>query len=89
MHFLSHIPDTVEENTLIVSFDVTRLYTNIPHNLGLEAISYWIDRHRSEIQPRFLKDFIIEGLKIVLENNHFFSTIDTFSNLKEKLRELK
>ena len=72
MDFLRHIPDTVEENTLLVSFDVTSLYTNIPHNLGLEAISYWIDRHRSEIQPRFSKDFIIEGLKIVLENNHFF-----------------
>ncbi|XP_062576664.1 uncharacterized protein LOC134238563 [Saccostrea cucullata] len=72
MDFLNHIPESIEENTKLVSFDVTSLYTNIPHNLGLEAISFWIDKHPDVIQPRFSKEFILEGLKIVLQNNHFF-----------------
>lgn len=44
MDFLNHIPNTVENNTTLVSLDVTNLYTNIPHNLGLEAISFWMDK---------------------------------------------
>ena len=38
MDFLLHIPDTVKEfeDTTLVSLDVTSLYTNIPHSLGLK-----------------------------------------------------
>ncbi|XP_061190017.1 uncharacterized protein LOC133197844 [Saccostrea echinata] len=83
MDFLGHIPDTVEINTEMVSFDVTSLYTNIPHTLGLEAIAFWIDKYRSEINERFSKDFILEGLKIVLENNHFVFDSRNFLQIKE------
>ena len=44
MDFLNYLPDEVEEHTLLVSFDVVSLYTSIPHDLGLTAIEYWIDR---------------------------------------------
>lgn len=38
MDFLNHTPNTVKDNTHLVSFDVTSRYKNIPHNLGFEAI---------------------------------------------------
>ena len=43
--FLSYIPNTVDENAILVSFNVTRLYTNISHELGLEAIKFWLEKH--------------------------------------------
>ena len=68
MDFLNYIPDTVQPDTLIVSFDVTSLYTNIPHNLGIEAVNFWLQTRPEEINGIFPKQFILEGLKIVLEN---------------------
>lgn len=51
--FLSYIPESVDPKTILVSFDVTGLYTNIPHILGQEAIHYWIDRHPNIVNARF------------------------------------
>jgi hypothetical protein len=39
--------------------------------LGLEVVNYWIDKYPDIIDTRFSKEFILEGLRIVLENNHF------------------
>ena len=36
--FLSKLPTSTNPDTLLVSFDVVNLYTNIPHDLGIEAI---------------------------------------------------
>lgn len=72
LDFLNHIPNTVKDNTHLVSFDVTSLYTNIPHNLGVEAIDYWINKNENILQSRFSREFFLEGIKLVLENNHFF-----------------
>ena len=58
-------------NSKLVSFDVTSLYTNIPHELGLKAIEYWLDKYPKLIHSRFNKSFILEALKLVLKNNHF------------------
>lgn len=79
MDFLNHIPNTVKDNTHLVSFDVTSLYTNIPHNLGVEAIDYWINKTEGILQSRFSKEFILEGITLVLENNHFFFFDDKYS----------
>ena len=72
LDFLNYIPTRVSKETILVSFDVTSLYTNIPHNLGIEAIEYWITKHPEQYLQRFPKEFIVEGLRIVLENNTFF-----------------
>ena len=40
LDFLNQIPEQIDKNTLLVSFDVVGLYTNIPHDLGLIAIEY-------------------------------------------------
>ena len=41
IHFLNFIPETVSEHTQLISFDIVSLYPNIPHDLGIEAISFW------------------------------------------------
>ena len=61
----------IDPNTLIATFDVTNLYSNIPHELGKQAISFWIDKHPDTLHPRFNKNLIIEGIEIILNNNSF------------------
>ena len=56
----------------LVTFDVESLYTNIEHNLGIEAITYWLNQYRHEVNQRFTNEFITDAIKIVLENNTFF-----------------
>ena len=53
VHFLNALPEQVEEETLLASFDVKSLYSNIPHELGIEAIKYWLEKHPQEIPNRF------------------------------------
>ena len=69
--FLKQIPNNVPDDTLLVSFDVESLYSNIDHKIGLEAVSYWIDKFKHEIPQRYSKDFIIKSLAFILENNTF------------------
>ena len=42
LDFLKKCSCANSENTILVTFDVTSLYTNIPHDYGLQAIAYWI-----------------------------------------------
>ena len=58
------------DSTTLVTFDVKSLYTSIPHNYGLEAISFWIEKHPDSLHSRFSKGFVLESLKIILENNN-------------------
>ena len=50
--------------------DIFGLYTLIPIELGIEAISYWLHEKRELIHQRLTNDFIIEPLKFVLKNNN-------------------
>ena len=69
--FLNKLPSQVQTDDILVTFDVTALYTNIPHDLGIEAISYWYDKCKHLLPRNFSKDLIIQGVKLVLENNTF------------------
>ena len=71
MDFLKYIPDRVPPDTILVSFDVISRYTNISNELGLKAVQYWLEKYFDEIPERFSNDFIIKGLKLILENNYF------------------
>ena len=71
IHFLNFNPETVSEHIQLISFDIARLYPNIPHDLGIEAISFWLDKYPELITGRYNKTFIIEALKIIIENNIF------------------
>ncbi|GAB1597911.1 uncharacterized protein LOC115215981, partial [Argonauta hians] len=71
IEFLNKLPININTNTLLVSFDVVNLYTNIPHEYGLEAIQYWLNHSPTTLHERMNQDFIIEGLKFILQNNYF------------------
>ena len=68
---LRYIPRQVSKDTILASFDVVNLYSNIPHEYGLEAISYWIEKYPEALPERINKEFIMKGLKFILENNYF------------------
>ena len=69
--FLRKLPKQVDFDCDLYSVDIVSLYTSIPHELGMEAISYYFDKHRSKIPDRFTKEFVLESLLFVLENNNF------------------
>ena len=54
--FLNYLPKTVPESTILVSFDVTSLYTNINHELGIKAMKYWINKHPGSLNSSFSKE---------------------------------
>lgn len=59
------------EDTLMVTCDVTNMYPNITLKLGLEAVEYWVDKFPNLLHKRFTKDFILEGLTLVLTSSCF------------------
>ena len=66
-----------------ITFDVIALYTNIPDDLALEAIGYWVGNFpESLIDTRFTKDFICEGISIILENNYFIFDGEFYRQLR-------
>ncbi len=69
--FLGHLPQRMKDSDIFAIFDVKCLYSNITHELGIQAISFWIDKTPHMIHPRFPKDFILDAIKIILENNNF------------------
>ena len=48
--FIRKLPSHVITLCVLASCDVVSLYTSIPHDLRLEALSYWIDKKRNLIQ---------------------------------------
>ena len=65
MDFLNYLPNKIDFDSTFVSFDVTSLYTNISHDLGIEAISYWIEQFPDFlVDDRFTKDFRTEALRL-------------------------
>ena len=69
--FVNKIPRKVDVGVYAVSCDVTSLYTSIPVDLGIEAVDYWLGRLPSLIPRRFTREFILEAIRFVLENNYF------------------
>ena len=57
------------DSTTLVTFDVKSLYTNISHNYGLEAISFWTEKQPDSLHARFSKRFVLKSVKTILENN--------------------
>ena len=58
LDFLNSIPEQIDPNTLIATLDVTNLYSNIPHELGKQAISFWIYKNPDTLHLRFnLKNY--------------------------------
>ena len=58
--FIRKLPSHVDYPCVLTSCGVVSVYTSIPHDLGLEALSYWIDKKRNLIPERFTKAFILD-----------------------------
>jgi hypothetical protein len=43
-----------------------------PHDLGISAITFWLENKRNIVQDRFSKEFILETVTIILERNVFY-----------------
>ena len=82
LDFLNHLPKHIPKESILVSFDVESLYSSIPHTLGLQAIEYFLDKYPSTIPKRFNKTFILDGIKLILENNIFKFNSTYYKQLK-------
>ena len=70
--FLRKLPRYLEPSKYrLVSFDVTSLYTSIPHSLGEDALKYFLQKYSHLIPSRFSVEFILEASMFVLKNNNF------------------
>lgn len=69
--FLMKLPQETNSDTILATFDVVSLYTNIPNDLGIKAINYWIEQFPSVLDNRFTKEFILTSTKFVLNKNTF------------------
>ena len=69
--FLNRLPKEKNEKEVLITLDVTDMYTNIDHNLAKEAIEYWLTTHPECLPRNISKEFVLEPLSIVLEFNTF------------------
>ena len=69
--FVDKIPRKVDAGVYAVSCDVTSLYTSIPVDLGIEAVDYWLRTLQPLVPGRFTREFVLEAIRFVLENNYF------------------
>lgn len=67
-HFIETIKHLdLPKGSRIITYDVTALYTNIPHEEGTEAIYNFMQNYETETKSKM----IAELAKAVLENNNF------------------
>ena len=69
--FLKSLPDKINPADILVTSDITSLYTNIPHQLGLQAVDFWITKHPDLLPYRIPKSFILQAIDLILTNNFF------------------
>ena len=69
IEFLKTCKGNVTDDTVLVTFNVCSLYTNIPHEFGLRAIEYFVSNYRQSINPRFTTQFVLETASFMLSNN--------------------
>ena len=70
-------------STTLVTFDLESLYTNIPNNFGLEAISFQIEKRPDSLHFIFSKGFVLESMKIILENNNCAFNAELYRQISE------
>ncbi len=69
MDFLNKLEKDVPSECIIITLDVSDLYGSIPHYLGKEAIEYWVTQYPDLLCRHFSKEFIMDALELILENN--------------------
>ena len=69
IEFLKTCKRNVTDDTVLVTFDVCSLCTNIPHEFRLRAIEYFVSNYTQSINPRFTTQFVLEAASFILSNN--------------------
>ena len=80
--FINKLPHNVPSKTILTSFDITSLFTNIPHDVRIKAIEYWLTSYPENIPRRFPGEFVIKGINPILNNNTFVFNDTTFLQRK-------
>ena len=60
-----------DPDPLMVTFDITNIYSNITCKFGKQAITFCIEKYSETLHPRFNKKFITDGIELILSNNSF------------------
>ena len=78
---LKKLPRNLDPNFTFLTCDIVSLYTNIPLELGLRALLYYVTKYRYLIPIRFSKEFILEAAEFVLKNNNFILLEEMFNQV--------
>lgn len=68
------------EGTLLATFDVESLYTNIPHTGGLQVLQHFLQQRDSTLAPS--NDCILQLTELVLSHNYFVFESDFFLQIQ-------
>ena len=79
--FINKVPRNVPNETV--------LDTNIPYDVGIKAIEYWLTLYPESILRRFPREFVIEEINLILNNNTFVFNDTTFPQKKGTAMETK
>ena len=92
LHVKSYVKDNLDfiskfsrenyEDTLLVTFDVVNLCTNILHTFRLEVLNHWLENHPESLHARFNKEFVLECGKFVLQNNNMEFNNEFYNQIK-------
>ena len=74
LDFTDRTNSCFDVGTVLGVADIKSLYTNISHDLGLKTLAFCIEKLKDKIPilKGFSKQFIIEGMALILENNYFY-----------------
>lgn len=59
----------ISEDVILLTLDITSLYTNISHNGGLEALRFYLENRDTTVMPP--NQFILDMASYVLKYNYF------------------
>ena len=83
--FLNKKPKGKQTNPTDLEFitcDIKNMYNNLPVDLVIEAMSFWLENSTDLINQRFTSDFILTGLNLVLSHSSFQFNGQPYSLLK-------
>ena len=80
IHIRSYVKDNLDflrkcsfennDSTVLITFNVSSLYTSTLNKYGIEAVNLWIEKYPQTLHPKFLREAVLEGMKPILENNN-------------------
>ena len=66
------------KNIFLVSVDISSLYTQIPHEEGIQTVMEFLEKHRDILPPQTPKDHIIKNFLYLILKNNYFKFLDKF-----------